>query len=439
MKLKNMNKKWMKRATLVVILSGLIYGGYSYTNQDQDTTASASASTIQEYTLIKSQITETLSTSGTVQADSIEQLLGDVTSEVTNIYVEIGDEVSVGQVLAEMNPIDVQSDILNQQVVIANLEKEIKTLKIDKGTSKKLAYDNAKVSLDNAKSDYDSNKILFENGALSQSDLDQSLESYNKAISDYESAKSTYESYDYATEYSILEKKLQVENTKLESLEQDILDHQVVASIDGVVTALNIEEGEVPKESDVMMEIQDLSNLKIEASISEYEINDIAVGQEVTISTLGNEDKTYSGVVERIYPSGEIEGSEVFVTVLIEVLDEDQYLKPNFSANIDILIENKEDALLVPYDALITTPKGYALQLKTEDEETANMVRVETGIEGDLTIEVISDQLEEGMVILVDSSVDISTTQRQGGMMIPGMGGPPEGGGQGQRNKQSGN
>jgi HlyD family secretion protein len=439
MKLKNMNKKWMKRATLVVILGGLIYGGYSYTNQDQDMTASASASTIQEYTLTKSQITETLSTSGTVQADSIEQLLGDVTSEVTNIYVEIGDEVSVGQVLAEMNPIDVQSDILNQQVVIANLEKEIKTLKIDKGTSKKLAYDNAKVSLDNAKSDYDSNVILFENGALSQSDLDQSLESYNKAISDYESAKSTYESYDYATEYSILEKKLQVENTKLESLEQDILDHQVVASIDGVVTALNIEEGEVPKESDVMMEIQDLSNLKIEASISEYEINDIAVGQEVTISTLGNEDKTYSGVVERIYPSGEIEGSEVFVTVLIEVLDEDQYLKPNFSANIDILIENKEDALLVPYDALITTPKGYALQLKTEDEETANMVRVETGIEGDLTIEVISDQLEEGMVILVDSSVDISTSQRQGGMMIPGMGGPPEGGGKGQRNKKAGN
>lgn len=439
MKLKNMNKKWMKRAALIVIMGGLIYGGYSYTNQDQDTTASASASTIQEYTLTKSQITETLSTSGTVQADSIEQLLGDVTSEVTHIHVEIGDQVSVGQVLAEMNPIDVQSDILNQQVVIANLEKEIKTLKIDKGTSKKLAYDNAKVILDNTKSDYDSNKILFENGALSQSDLDQSLESYNKGISDYESAKSTYESYDYATEYSILEKRLQVENTKLESLEQDILDHQVVASIDGVVTALNIEEGEVPKESDVMMEIQDLSNLKIEASISEYEINDIVVGQEVTISTLGNEDKTYSGVVERIYPSGEIDGSEVFVTVLIEVLDEDQYLKPNFSANIDILIENKEDALLVPYDALITTPKGYAIQLKTEDEETANMVRVETGIEGDLTIEVISDQLEEGMVILVDSSVDISSTQRQGGMMIPGMGGPPEGGGQGQRKKQAGN
>lgn len=103
MKLKNMNKKWMKRATLVVMLGGLIYGGYSYTNQDQDTTASASASTIQEYTLTKSQITETLSTSGTVQADSIEQLLGDVTSEV------ISDQLEEGMVILVDSSVDIST------------------------------------------------------------------------------------------------------------------------------------------------------------------------------------------------------------------------------------------------------------------------------------------------------------------------------------------
>jgi HlyD family secretion protein len=208
---------------------------------------------------------------------------------------------------------------------------------------------------------------------------------------------------------------------KLESLKQDLLDHQIVASIDGEVTVINIEEGEVPRESDVMMEIQDLSSLKVEASISEYEINEIVVGQEVLITTLGNDDKIYKGLVETIYPSGEISGTEVFVTVIIDILDEDLLLKPNFSANIEILTASKDDALMVPYDALVKIGKGYAVQLKPEEGTESTFVHVKTGIESDLTIEVISSELEEGMVLLVESDVKLST-QNQSGIRIPGMG-----------------
>ena len=433
MNFKKINNKGFKSIGLLVIIGGIAFGGYQVTNKEE---VRSEAAEIQEYTLTKSPVSETLSTSGAVKSDSVEQLLGDVSSEVTAIYVGIGDHVTQGQVLAEMNPIDVESSILNQEVTIANLKQEMKALSADKGSTKMIAYDNAKVALANEKSTYESNKILFESGGISQVELDQSQESYNKAVSDYESAKSAYEGYDYPMAYSILEKKLQVENTKLESLQQDLLDHKIVASIDGVVTQLNIEEGEIPKESDVMMEIQDLSNLKIEASISEYDVNHIEVGQTVEITTLGDDDKVYQGIVNRIYPSGEISGSEVYVTVEIDVLDEDEHLKPNFSANIDILIEEKEDALLVPYDALVTTLKGYAVQLKSDDTEEANFIRVETGIESDLTIEVISDELEEGMVILVESDVDLSTVKSGGGLMIPGMGGPGPGQGGQRSNRQ---
>ncbi len=419
MKLKSFNNKWVKRIGVIVVLSGLVVVGYNFTKQDE---GAAVAATVQEYTLTKQSISDTLSTSGTVQAETTEQLLGDVSSEVTMINVGIGDQVSAGQILAEMNPIDVNSSILNQEVVISNLKQDMKALGADKGTSKKIAYENAKITLANAKSNYESNQILFESGAVSQSELDQSLEAYNNANNSYENAKVTFNSYDYATEYSILEKRLEVETTKLESLQQDLLDHQVMASITGVVTALNIEEGEIPKESDVMIEIQDLANLKIEASISEYEINAVEVGQEVTITTLGNEDQSYKGMVELIYPSGVIEGSDVYVTVLIDVLNEDEMLKPNFSANLDILTASKDAAFLVPYDALVKTPKGYAVKVKGEDAETSEFVRVETGVEGDMSIEIIAEALEEGMVLLVESEVEIAE-QMQNGMRIPGMSG----------------
>jgi multidrug efflux pump subunit AcrA (membrane-fusion protein) len=421
MKKISIKNKWMKRTGIVVLISGLVYGGYAFSAKDQVTVVDDTA--VQEYTLTKQSIRETLSTSGVVKSKSTEQLLGDVLSEVTAIHVAIGDSVEAGQVLAEMNPIDVESAILNQEVVIANLKQDMKNLGADKGTSKKTAYENAKTSLENAETSFSNNQVLFNSGGISQSELDKALESLNTAKINYENAKAAFDAYDYAAEYSILEKRLQVENTKLQSLQQDLLDHQVVAAIDGVITALSIEEGEVPKTSSVMMEIQDLSHLKIEASISEYDINKIEVGQAVEITTLGNENKIYNGLVENIYPSGQVEGSEVYVTVIIDVTDEDAQLKPNFSANIEILVANKEDALLVPYDALIKTPKGYAVSVKSQDAETPTMIRVETGIESDLNIEIISDQLQEGMIVLVDAGVDLSTVQKQNMVMLPGMGG----------------
>lgn len=419
MKVKISDNKWVKRAGIIAVLAGLGFLGYTYSTP---TTVEAKEAMIQEYTLVKSSVTESLSTSGVVKSSAVEQLLGDISSEVTNIYVGIGERVTSGQVLATMNDIDINISILNQEVKISTLKEEMKALGADKGSSKKMAYENAKIIYDNAKITYDGNKILFENGAMSQSELDQSLESYNKSKIDYQNAKSIYDGYDYATEYSILEKTLSAESMKLKSLEQDLLDHKIVASIDGEVTLIDIEEGEVPRESDVMMEIQNLATLKVEASISEYEINDIKLGQEVLITTLGNDNKIYKGLVETIYPSGEVSGSEVFVTVIIDVLDEDTLLKPNFSANIEILTASKEDALMVPYDALVKTGKGYAVQLKVQGDDAVTFVRVKTGIESDLTIEVISEDLEEGVIILVESDVKLSA-QNQNTLKIPGMGG----------------
>ncbi len=425
MKVKNIGSKWIKRAGILALAGCVVFAGVTYLNKDEVAAATLS---VEEYTIEKESISSVLSTSGSVVSETTAQLLGDVESEVTAIYVEIGDKVEAGQVLAEMNPIDVESEILDQQRVIANLNRQLVALTADKGTTTRLSYESSKVALDNAKQSYESNQVLFENGAISQSDLEQSEESYNSAVIAYESAKSTYDSYDYSAEYSILEMELQVENIKLESLQQDLENLQIIAPINGVVTAIDIEVGEVPKEEEVMIELQDMDNLKIEASISEYEIGDISVGQEVSISTLGNDDVTYTGTVEKIYPSGVISGSEVYVTIIIDVTDEDAYLKPNFSVNLDILVESREDALLVPYDALVSTPSGYAVKVKGDNDE-AQFVRVETGIEGDLKIEVLSEHLEEGMTLLVETELTASADEEDGGLMIPGMGGGLDGGG----------
>lgn len=148
MKLKIGNNKWIKRVGIITALAAIAAAGYLH---NSPSTVEAEESTVQEYVLTKESITESLSTSGVVKSKAVEQLLGDVTSEVTAINVEIGDHVSTGDILAEMNPIDVNSSILNQEVVIENLKNEIKTLAADKGSFVKLAYESAKVAYENEK------------------------------------------------------------------------------------------------------------------------------------------------------------------------------------------------------------------------------------------------------------------------------------------------
>jgi len=160
--------------------------------------------------------------------------------------------------------------------------------------------------------------------------------------------------------------------------------------------------------------------LVVEATVSEYEINQVQLDQTVIIETLGD-NKQYTGTITDVSPTGIISGSEVLIPVTIEIANEDSALKPNFTANIEITVAQKDNALIIPYEAITDTPKGSMVMIVRDGKEM--MIPIEKGIASDLYIEIISDEIIEGDEIVLRTYTSAGLSDPNMMLQLPGMGG----------------
>lgn len=262
---------------------------------------------------------------------------------------------------------------------------------------------------------------------------------------------------------------------QIRQLEEQIESCTVTAPISGVVTALNVEEGDTYSSTNgTIAVIENIGAYEVEAEIDEYDISKIKAGQKVVVKTNGTGDTELEGTVTEVAPraSSDSSSSDVTYQVTVSIDTPCDELRLDMTAKLSIIIESKENVLTVPYDAVqeaedgtfyvevtdsgAESPKtadsaeGEAKQpereagqeeegtrVKTDSEEkqpemtdsdaepagmqkpgrngsegiganavTTRRVTVEKGIESDYYIEIISDEITEGMQVIVQSSDD---------------------------------
>ena len=223
-------------------------------------------------------------------------------------------------------------------------------------------------------------------------------------------------------------------------------DYTITAPIDGTVVLKNKKAGEkiesggstssiTGTSSNVLAIIYDMSSLCFQLDVDELDVKKIQVGQEVTITADAAEGNIYTGVVENVSISGTV-GSNGVTTYPVKVrLNEfDDNLLPGMNIEATITVEETENALAVPINAINRGNTVYVKGEKTEENDRApegyKTVAVETGISNDMFIEITSG-LSEGDIVYV-----IATTVDNEQMRFPGMGGMP--GGMGGVNRMGG-
>lgn len=221
----------------------------------------------------------------------------------------------------------------------------------------------------------------------------------------------------------------------------DELDKTVFHSpISGVVTRLNVEEGEnvvtgtMNAPGTVIMTISDLSNMEVEVEIDETDIVDVRIGQEAEIDVEALIDTTFAGTVTEVGNSGitSMAGTQEEVTnfmVTVRVDEAHEALRPGMTATVEVVTAEHVDALNVPIQAVASRtpseleetagdegeeeeekkPKGRRSDREEEEEiegvfivdenDQAQFVPVTTGIADELSIEVTGD-LTEGQKIV---------------------------------------
>ena len=214
----------------------------------------------------------------------------------------------------------------------------------------------------------------------------------------------------------------------LENEKNNLDFYTITAPIDGIVTKLNISEGDYIRSESELLTIVNNESIEFDIEVDELDINDIEVGQSVKVTIDAIEETTKTplvGVVSNISIEGNSMNSVTSYPVTVSLSGDDS-IKMGMNCSAEIVIESKEQVLCVPVEAITTRKNKYYVTLEDGTEK-----EVEIGMYDEDNIEIVSG-LEENQTILLPITVKASESQNQeegrttGGMNFGG--GMPAGG-----------
>lgn len=251
--------------------------------------------------------------------------------------------------------------------------------------------------------------------------IDGGANSYKQKL---EAAQQTYDNAVTTNARSVDSAETKLEQASrtsdtLSDLQSTLEDCTLTATMDGTITELNATVGSVC--SGTVAAIQDVNDLTVEVTIPANSVGKLSTGMQCNITSDATGDAEISGTLTRIDPVANSEGN---FGATVTVNGEDSGLLIGISAEVKIIINQKDNVFTVPRDAVGTHEDGTSYVLRKTGGEgvdiTFEEVTVTTGDANDYYIEISGDDLAEGDVIR--SSADLTqgietTTQDFPGMM----------------------
>lgn len=306
------NKKLIISSILLIILAIVVY---SYTKNDNITKIEAITVAVK-----KANVTTMITATGTVEPITQVEVGTQVSGVVEKIYVDFNSVVKEGQLIAELDKINL------------NAAK----------TQAQAAYDNAVSHKNYMQTIYERQKSLYESKIISKADFDEAT--YN-----YETAKGT------------TTQRL----SDLQKAKTNLSFAAIYSPIDGVVLSRAIDEGQTVAASlstpTLFTIAQDLKEMQVEANVDEADIGQVKEGQRVEFTVDAYIGETFNGVVTQVRLDPTITSNVVTYTVVVKAENEDLKLKPGLTATISIFTLELNDILTAEAKAINFKPGRDAL------------------------------------------------------------------------------
>lgn len=198
---------------------------------------------------------------------------------------------------------------------------------------------------------------------------------------------------------ALLDKRLK-EKKKLEGKVEEILaqirDLTISAPFDGVISTKNFSEGSFVKPGDIIANLYDIDSVKIEVFVPEKYSNIINKDRNITVNSLGNNGRNFSGYVYAIDPYIDTETRTFRLIGLIEN-NEDYILKPGMMVNVKIVLDSRK-ALSVPEGSIVPESNDTFVYIINKNSK-AIKTKVKTGKRKDGLIEITNGITEDSLVI----------------------------------------
>lgn len=377
---------------------------------------------------------------------------------IVTLPFDISDTVKKGDLVVELDPVDetrrvrqaeVDLSVSNSRLAQSRLDLEVAEMNLKTERLRAdAALESATVRAADVAAKAERLKQLLDQKLAAQEDYDTARTSSVQAQADLESARARIEdlktqelSLDLRRQdVRLAEAQVETNEINLELAKQRLTDTKVFSPIDGVVSVKSVQTGQIISSGisnvgggTTLLTISDLSQLFILASVDESDIGKVEVDQESIIKTDAFPGMMFPGKVVRIATKGVSASNVVTFEVKIEVLGpRKSLLKPEMTAEVEIVAADKADTLLLPADAVFRKGRDRFAQVKKTDGTTEER-KVEAGITDGVNIEIV-DGLTEGDSVVLRKDMAASPWRNASGggfRMSPGMMMPRPGGGRG--------
>jgi len=336
-------------------------------------------------------LTSIISASGEVKPKKNVNISAHIPGRIIKIGVKEGDEVKAGDFLMKLDSTQYEANAERDRALIQSYKAE-------------LIKSEARLKKD--ESFYQRQKRLYDEQLISKEQLETAQVQYDISKAENKSFR-----------YQIAQAEASLKST-LDNLSKTVY----TSPIDGIITSLRVEEGEIAmigtmnNPGTVLMTIADLSVMEVEVEVDETDVVGVQVGQQSEVRVDAFPNQVIKGKVTEIGSSAlqklttSQESKDFNVVITLE--NPPDKLKPGLSASADIITAQKKDVMAVPISALVLKEK------KAEDKEDKNQkekeeegvyvvkdnrvefIPVKKGITGELLIE-ISSGLKDGQEIVV--------------------------------------
>ena len=377
-KKKKGKKKWIFLGLLLLfvlfILKNLLFPG------------KATGMLVNTENLSKADIQEKLSLSGPVSGTQSQHVTSALHAKVKEILVKEGDKVTEGQLIAKLDTKDVEEalEAAKTQVDLAKANKE------DATKNAKAEYAKVQTAYNNALLDFQRKSSLLESGDISQSEYEQAESALKDAKASLGSFKVSGGNVQVSESYD-----LQIKSAEegLQKAQSAVDSAEIKAPISGTITRVNVEAGQFADnllDGKPMFTVENLDQLELSISVSEYSIGKLSLGQKaiITADVLG--DEKLEGEVSSISPTGEQKNgntAERVIPIKIKIDGDKKGLLSGITAKADIVLSEAKNVFVVPLSAVITGEDGSSQMAFVEDGKI-HIVPVKTGVESDVSVEV---------------------------------------------------
>lgn len=277
-------------------------------------------------------VRNTVTATGTVQADTTVSVGTQVSGVISKVYVDFNSVVKKGQLLAELDKTPLQTQVKQAQA----------------------ALDDAKSDVQFQTATFERNKTLYEKNLIAKADFDQAQYNYDKAMAALKTAQAGYDKAIVNLNYA-----------------------SISAPISGVILNRAIDQGQTVAASfntPTLFTIgNDLSHVQVQANVDEADIGLVKSGQPVEFTVDAFPSATFDGEVRQVRLQPVVTNNVVTYTVIVNAPNPGKKLMPGMTANITVLVQEADSVLEIPAKALRFNPDpSYLAEQSKRTKDTLN-------------------------------------------------------------------